>query len=64
MSPAHVNSMSSAHPLHERRDDLYETPACATEALLRAEKLPPRIWEPACGRGAIVSVLDRPGMRS
>jgi hypothetical protein len=37
--------------------DLYETPAGAVEALLRAETLPLRIWEPAAGRGAIVNVL-------
>jgi hypothetical protein len=45
------------HALSERRDDCYETPAVAVEALLRHERLPHRIWEPACGRGAIVNVL-------
>jgi hypothetical protein len=45
------------HPLNERGDDLYETPPVAVEALLRVEQLPHRIWEPACGRGAIVNVL-------
>ena len=48
-------------PLRDRGNDLYETPPCATLALLRAEKLPKRIWEPACGRGAIVSVLRAHG---
>jgi hypothetical protein len=48
-------------PLVERGDDLYETPVEATLALLRAEKLPRRIWEPACGRGAIVNVLRAAG---
>jgi hypothetical protein len=48
-------------PLAERGDDLYETPACAVEALLRVEKLPHRIWEPAAGRGAIVDVLRAHG---
>ena len=47
--------------LKERKDDLYETPAQATEALLRVEKLPRYIWEPACGRGAISSVLVEAG---
>jgi hypothetical protein len=37
--------------------DRYDTPACATEALLRAEALPPKLWEPCAGGGAIVSVL-------
>jgi hypothetical protein len=45
------------HPLAERGLDLYETPAVAVEALLRYEKLPHQIWEPAAGRGAIVRVL-------
>jgi hypothetical protein len=49
------------HALSERRDDLYETPAVAVEALLRVESLPHRIWEPACGRGAIVNVLRAHG---
>jgi hypothetical protein len=49
------------HPLAERGDDLYETPAVAVEALLRIETIPHRIWEPACGPGAIVRVLRAAG---
>ena len=49
------------HPHAERGLDLYETPAVAVEALLRAEKLAARIWEPAAGRGAIVRVLREHG---
>jgi hypothetical protein len=45
------------HTLAERGLDLYETPSCATEALLRVERLPHWVWEPAAGRGAIVDVL-------
>ena len=41
----------------QRNDDLYETPVEATLALLRAEKIPTHVWEPAAGRGAIVNVL-------
>jgi len=44
-------------PLHEHRGDCYDTPVCAVEALLEIERLPHRIWEPACGCGNIVSVL-------
>lgn len=33
----------------------------ATEALLRVERLPRIIWEPACGRGRIVNVLRKAG---
>lgn len=41
--------------------DLYETPAVAVETLLRVERLPASIWEPACGPGAIVRVLRAAG---
>jgi hypothetical protein len=49
------------HTLADRQADCYETPAVATEALLRVEHLPRRIWEPAAGRGAIVDVLRAHG---
>jgi len=49
------------HSFVDRQSDLYETPECATLALLHAESLPRRIWEPACGRGAIVNVLRAHG---
>lgn len=52
---------TSRHPLSDRGADLYETPAVAIEALLRVEQLPHRIWEPACGPGAIVRVLRAAG---
>ena len=47
----------------DRGDDLYETPACATRALIRTGVLDqfPRILEPAAGRGAIVRELKRGG---
>jgi hypothetical protein len=48
---------SGRHPHSERGADLYETPPCATEALLRVELLPLWLWEPAAGRGAIARVL-------
>lgn len=48
-------------PLKVRKDDLYETPEVATHALLKCENLPHRVWEPACGRGAIVRVLTAAG---
>jgi hypothetical protein len=44
-----------------RGNDLYETPPLAVEALLRAETLPQRLWEPACGRGAMVRALRGAG---
>jgi hypothetical protein len=48
---------SGSHSQADRGFDLYSTPPCAVRALLQAEQLPPRIWEPAAGRGAIVQVL-------
>lgn len=45
----------------ERGDDLYETPPEAVRSLLAVEDLPRRIWEPACGPGAIVRVLRAAG---
>ena len=52
---------SGRHPHGERGRDLYETPAAATEALLRAGRLPHLVWEPAAGHGAIVRVLQAHG---
>jgi hypothetical protein len=54
-------TQSGSHTFEERGLDLYETPPCATEALMRAEQLPHRLWEPAAGRGAIVDVLRNAG---
>lgn len=48
-------------PLQERRGDCYDTPPEAVHALLKAEKLPHMIWEPACGTGNIVKVLREAG---
>jgi hypothetical protein len=52
---------SNRHSLAERGDDCYETPLVAVEALMRVERLPRVIWEPACGPGAIVRVLRHAG---
>ena len=51
----HRENKQHAHA--DRGVDLYETPPEAVHALMDAEWLPHRIWEPACGPGAIVSVL-------
>ncbi len=48
-------------PLADRKDDLYETPPVAVEALLRVEHMPQVVWEPACGPGSIVRVLRAAG---
>jgi hypothetical protein len=56
-----AHAQNRRHALTERGDDLYETPAVAVHALLKVEQLPPHVWEPACGPGAIVSVLRLAG---
>jgi hypothetical protein len=48
-------------PLKEHPGDLYDTHPVAVHALLKVERLPHRIWEPACGKGNIVRVLRRAG---
>lgn len=47
------------HAFKERGDDFYSTPIEAVQALLREEwsLMPKRLWEPACGDGAIVQPL-------
>jgi hypothetical protein len=60
MSLSHA-AQSGQHPHADRGLDLYETDKLAVEALLREEKLPHCIWEPAAGRGAIARVLREHG---
>ncbi|NKJ34129.1 SAM-dependent methyltransferase [Rhizobium sp. SG570] len=45
----------------ERSNNLYQTPPEAMWALLALEKFEGTIWEPACGRGAIVRLLEAAG---
>jgi len=45
----------------ERGDDCYDSPPVAVYALLKVERLPQRIWEPACGKGNIVLPLRAAG---
>ena len=54
-------SLGAKAPLQDRRDDLYETPDVAVEALYQVEKLPHNIWECACGPGAIARRLRHHG---
>lgn len=53
--------MSKRHVLADRANDLYETPAVGVWSLLRHVPLPHRIWEPACGPGAIARILRQAG---
>jgi hypothetical protein len=54
--------MRRQHPLAERGLDLYETPPEAVRALLRVVELPPFVWEPASGKGAICRELRAAGL--
>jgi len=45
----------------ERGDNLYETPIEAMRALLALESFSAVVWEPSCGRGAIVRPLEAAG---
>jgi hypothetical protein len=52
-----MSTGNRVHPVSERGNDLYETPAVAVQALLQAERIPNVVWEPCCGPGAIVREL-------
>jgi hypothetical protein len=56
-----LNTGQGKAPLADRGDDYYPTPACAVHALMRVEKLPDVIWECACGKGEIASILREAG---
>ena len=61
------SAMKLRRPLGERGDDLYETPAVATEALLdflaaERDEVEGAVWEPCCGKGAISRVLEARGI--
>lgn len=49
------------HELAVRGNDLYQTPREAVLSLLAIEPVPRRVWEPACGPGAIVRELRTAG---
>jgi hypothetical protein len=55
------SAQAGMHKYADRQGDCYETPVCAVEALLRVESLPHSVWEPACGPGSIVRVLEAHG---
>lgn len=59
--PQLVAQRGSRHPVNLTAHQLYETPACATQALLKHQKLPAQIWEPCAGRGAISRLLTADG---
>ena len=49
---------ASAHTQKEReKDDFYETPIEAVQALLSVESFTGEIWECACGKNRIANIL-------
>lgn len=66
MSDALANASTRARRYstgQRQPDDFYRTPAVCTEALLRVERFPTDVWEPACGDGAISRVFGAAGYR-
>lgn len=57
-APAYVNKRA---PLAVRGLDLYETSPAALRVLLALEQLPPTLYDPCCGRGAIMRPLAAAG---
>lgn len=60
MTSVAAQMLGARSPLREK-DDFYPTPPEATEALLAVETFSGRVWEPACGDGAISRVLEAAG---
>jgi hypothetical protein len=63
VSASGVNALPQAFRLGPKRiaNEFYPTPPEATRALLSVERFDGSIWEPACGEGAIASVLTEAG---
>ena len=51
MSQVASGTQFGRHSLADRKNDLYETPPCATRALIPFLDPAEAIWEPACGPG-------------
>jgi hypothetical protein len=53
----HTTAGNTCGPRRTRGFDQFDTPTCAVKALLGAEVLPTRLWEPCAGNDAIANVL-------
>lgn len=58
---ASIQPSSARHSPRRIPNEFYPTPPEATRALLSVERFDGSIWEPACGDGAIASVLADAG---
>ena len=61
MSTSTQRLVGSSDQCERQPDDFYQTPPIATEELLKREKFPGIIWEPAAGSGAIIKILSKHG---
>jgi hypothetical protein len=57
----YVTRAACDDPAERDPEDFYPTPEVATRALIRVERFPRTVWEPACGDGAISRVLEAAG---
>jgi hypothetical protein len=53
----YVTRSATNDPVNEDKEGFYPTPEPATRAMLALERFKGRIWEPACGDGAISRLL-------
>ena len=58
---AKLRMVGADHAVLREKDDFYPTPPDMTHALLAVEQFCGRIWEPACGDGAISEILRLAG---
>jgi hypothetical protein len=56
-----VTLISKTRPHAERGLDAYFTPKEAIRALLALEKIPSRVFDPCCGNGALLDLLEAAG---
>jgi hypothetical protein len=57
--PIHVTAGNHAGPKSQRGLERYLTPACAVEALVTAEALPQKCWEPCGGDDENIAIVLR-----
>ena len=63
MKPNHLASIGARDVGSIKLDDFFASPPEAVDALCSVERFDGDIWEPACGNGAISSVLERRGYK-
>lgn len=54
-------TQTGRHSKEARGNELYPTPSCLVDALVKAEPLPTLIWEPAAGMGHLAAALVAAG---